>query len=159
MVRPKAASHMKNKVINGYYLKMLEEWDFVTEVLKGMLRNEGNGGNRNYASTNSHQSNPFQSNQFQSNQLPIQRIHHKNNISDWSVKITNLLRYIDNYGMSKVILKNDVNYLNHGCDIVCNSGILPKHASCMHALLANMAKYAMQFTNFSSLPCIFDKKS
>ena len=112
MVRPKAASHMKNKVINGYYLKMLEEWDFVTEVLKDMLRNEGNGGNRNYASTNSHQSNPFQSNQFQSNQLPIQRIHHKNNISDWSVKITNLLRYIDNYGMSKVILKNDVNYLN-----------------------------------------------
>ena len=93
--------------MNGHYLKMLEEWDFVTEVLKDMLRNEINGGNRNYASINS-----YKSNQFQSNQLPIQRIHHKNNISDWSVKITNLLRYIDNYGMSKVILKNDLKYLN-----------------------------------------------
>ena len=63
MVRPKAASHMKNEVVNGYYLKMLEEWDFVTEVLKNMLRNEGNegnGGNRNYASTNSYQSNQLQ---------------------------------------------------------------------------------------------------
>ena len=29
---------MKNDVLNGYYLKMLEEWEFVIKILKDMLR-------------------------------------------------------------------------------------------------------------------------